>query len=154
MKVRRAKALLIVVPITVAVWVPSASAAGKIKLTGEVLKISKASRGECMRPIKIALFEGSHEVGTIKVTHCAAVGTEVQYRGSAMLEVGKLTKGRLRFGAGFHSMPPNFTPATSGSGTMENSEGSERLRVNGPDLPSEVGARFGLILNQRVFPRA
>lgn len=148
------KALLIVAPITVAVWVPSASAAGKIKLTGEVLKVSKASRGECVRPTEIALFDGSHKAGTIKITHCAATGTSLDYRGSVMLEVGKLTKSRLRFGVAFHPVPPNFTPATSGSGTVENSEGAERLRINGPDLPSEVGARFALILNQRVFPPA
>ncbi len=155
MRRRLAKALLIAVSVSVAVWVPSACAAGKIKLTGEVLKVSRGSQqGECPHPIKIALFDGSHEAGAIKITQCAAVGTGIQYRGSAMLEVGKLTKARLRFGAGFHAVPPNFTPATSGSGTVENSEGAERLRINGPDLPSEVGARFALILNQRVFPPA
>ena len=135
---------------TVAVWVPSASAAGKIKLTGEVLRISKGSQqGECSHPSKIALFDGSREAGTIKVTHCAATGTGVFYHGSADLEVGKLT-GRLRFGVAFHPQPPNFTAATPGSGMVENSNESERIRVIGPDLPSELGARFRVTLNERV----
>jgi hypothetical protein len=124
---------------------------GKIRLTAEVLKAKQGSGATCGYPTEVRLSEGARDAGIIKVSSCAAAGTGVYYRGSAMLEVGKL-RGHMHFGVAFHAEPPNFTAPKSGTGMVYNAEGSERIEVEGPDLPGEVGASFVVLVNPKLLP--
>ncbi len=137
------------------VFVLSASSAlasgGKIKVKAEVQSVAKQGKSACAHPFRIRLSDGGREVGEIKDQRCAAAGLGVYYRGTARLEIGKL-QGHLHFSASFHAVPPNFTEPSSGTGEVYNAEGSERLTIEGPNLPSEVGASFAIILNPKVGP--
>ena len=130
----------------------SALAAGKIKITAQVESVAKGEGSACMHPVKVQLSEGSRDVGEITVQKCAATGTDLDYSGVATLEIGKL-KGHLHFGVAFHPVPPDFTAPKSGSGEVRDAKGAEHLTVVGPNLPSEAGASFTILLNPKVsFP--
>jgi hypothetical protein len=152
---RRAVAAVVLVGLFVSALLlspPGAGArGGKIRLTAEVLKARQGNGSTCGYPTEVRLSEGARDAGIIKVSSCAAAGTGVYYRGSAMLEVGKL-QGHLHFGVAFHAEPPDFTAPKSGAGMVYDAEGSERIEVEGPNLPSEVGASFVILVNPKLFP--
>lgn len=145
MKPRLLLGLLAASLLAVLALAPAASAAAKVELSAEVLAANPGKTYSCPYPSKIKVFDHGRVAGVIKVKRCAATGTGTFYNGSANLTLGSLT-GPASFGVAFHPVPPKFTEPKSGSGSLYKGEEHERLRVKGPDLPSEVGAQFQLVL--------
>lgn len=124
---------------------PAASAATKVELSAEVVSVRRDKGDDCAYPNKLDVSDHGRPTGVIKVKTCGATGTGVYYSGSANLEIGAIT-GPAHFAVAFHPVPPNFSAAKSGTGSVRKGEEHEDLRVEGSGLPSEVGAQLRLIL--------
>lgn len=128
----------------------------KIALIGEVTREGKGKgRGTCTARPRVNLLEGSRIVGSFGIKGCAGTLYQSVYEGTAKLEVGAL-KGRLKLHVIFAASgpPENQIPAKFGLGTLSNRQGSERFRISGGEIPSELGARFKFTLNTAVNKEA
>jgi hypothetical protein len=156
---KRVAALLLIAVLSLSaasLFVAGAGAKGKnIKLTGLVVGKFKSPEGpnSCSPyPSKVSLLKGNQNVGTFRFGSCDVGTSNTGYSGTATLRVGSLT-GKHQLSLVCHAEPPNFTSSKCDEGAVRTGPPKfleETFRVNASKLPTNHGARFGVVLNTRV----
>ncbi len=159
---RRVAALLLMAALSLSaasLFAAGAAAKGKnIKLPGLVVGKIKSPRGpnSCRPyPSKVSLLKGNQNAGTFRFGSCVVGTSNTGYSGTATLRVGSLT-GKHQLSLVCHAEPPNFTSSKCDEGAVRTGPPNfleETFHVNASQLPTDHGARFGVVLNTRVHPQ-
>ncbi len=159
---RRVAALLLIAAVSLSgasLFVAGAGAKGKnIKLTGLVVGKIKSPKGpnSCRPyPSKVSLLKGNQNVGTFRFGSCVLGTLNTGYSGTATLRVGSLT-GKHQLSLVCRAEPPNFTASKCDEGAVRTGPPTfleETFRVDASKLPTNHGARFGVVLNSRMHPQ-